>query len=45
MPIDVIVNCDNLGKDLAEALIAQGALDVMKVSQDYIRNSTVNTKP
>ncbi|KOB75559.1 Uncharacterized protein OBRU01_07318 [Operophtera brumata] len=42
IPIDVIIKCDNLGKDLAEALIAKGALEVMKISQDYIRNSTVD---
>ncbi|XP_075987749.1 porphobilinogen deaminase-like protein l(3)02640 [Anticarsia gemmatalis] len=40
MPIDVIIKCDNLGKDLANALIEKGALEVMKVTQDYIRNST-----
>lgn len=40
MPIDVIIKCDNLGRDLANALIEKGALEVMKVSQDYIRNST-----
>lgn len=39
VPIDVIVKCDNLGKDLANSLIEKGALDVMKVTQDYIRNS------
>lgn len=43
IPIDVIIKCDNLGKDLAEALIEKGALDVMKISQDYIRNSINKT--
>lgn len=41
MPLDVIEKCDRLGKHLANALIDKGALDVMKVSQDYIRNSTI----
>lgn len=40
IPIDVIIKCDNLGKDVANALIEKGALDVMKVSQDIIRSST-----
>lgn len=44
IPIDVIVKCDNLGKELANSLIAKGALEVMKVTQDYIRNSTVDMK-
>ncbi|KAF9793864.1 hypothetical protein SFRURICE_007395, partial [Spodoptera frugiperda] len=37
IPIDVIIKCDNLGKDVANALIEKGALDVMKVTQDIIR--------
>ncbi|KAH9642425.1 hypothetical protein HF086_007557 [Spodoptera exigua] len=41
IPIDVIIKCDNLGKDVANALIEKGALDVMKVTQDIIRSSTV----
>ncbi|KAI8433524.1 hypothetical protein MSG28_015553 [Choristoneura fumiferana] len=41
MPVDVIQKCDDLGRDLAESLIAKGALEVMKVTQDYIRSSTV----
>lgn len=40
IPIDVIIKCDNLGKDVANALIEKGALDVMKVTQDIIRSST-----
>lgn len=39
IPIDVIIMCDNLGRELADALIDKGALEVMKVSQDYIRNA------
>ncbi|KAJ0170508.1 hypothetical protein K1T71_013879 [Dendrolimus kikuchii] len=39
MPLDVIGKCDQLGKHLANALIEKGALDVMKVTQDYIRSS------
>lgn len=42
IPIEVITKCDSLGKELANSLIAKGALDVMKVSQDFIRNSTAN---
>ncbi|KAI8433522.1 hypothetical protein MSG28_015553, partial [Choristoneura fumiferana] len=30
MPVDVIQKCDDLGRDLAESLIAKGALEVMK---------------
>lgn len=41
VPIEVVIKCDNLGKDLANALIEKGALDVMKVTQDLIRSSTV----
>ncbi|XP_061725020.1 porphobilinogen deaminase [Cydia pomonella] len=41
MPVDVIEKCDLLGKDLAESLISKGALEVMKVTQDLIRSSTV----
>ncbi|XP_022828767.1 uncharacterized protein LOC111358096 [Spodoptera litura] len=40
IPVDVIIKCDNLGKDVANALIEKGALDVMKVTQDIIRSST-----
>ncbi|XP_026743503.1 uncharacterized protein LOC113505143 [Trichoplusia ni] len=39
MPIDVIIKCDNLGRDVANALIDKGALEVMKVTQDLIRSS------
>ncbi|XP_041985853.1 porphobilinogen deaminase [Aricia agestis] len=39
VPIDVIIKCENLGRDLAEALIEKGALEVMKVTQDLIRSS------
>ncbi|CAH0403698.1 unnamed protein product [Chilo suppressalis] len=39
IPIDVIEKCDSLGKELAEALIDKGALEVMKVTQDLIRNT------
>ena len=41
MPIDVIIKCDNLGRDVANALIEKGALEVMKVTQDLIRSSTM----
>lgn len=41
MPVDVIQKCEDLGRELAESLIAKGALEVMKVTQDYIRSSTV----
>lgn len=44
MPIDVIIKCDNLGRDLANALIDKGALEVMKVTQDMIRSSMVEKK-
>uniref|UniRef100_A0A2A4JUN9 hydroxymethylbilane synthase n=1 Tax=Heliothis virescens TaxID=7102 RepID=A0A2A4JUN9_HELVI len=40
IPIDVIIKCDNLGRDLANSLIEKGALEVMKVTQDLIRSST-----
>nr|XP_021183388.2 porphobilinogen deaminase [Helicoverpa armigera] len=40
IPIEVIIKCDNLGRDLANSLIEKGALDVMKVTQDLIRSST-----
>lgn len=43
VPIEVIIKCDNLGRDLANALIDKGALDVMKVTQDYIRSSVAKT--
>ncbi|XP_026483984.1 porphobilinogen deaminase [Vanessa tameamea] len=39
IPLDVILKCDDLGKDLANNLISKGALDVMKVTQDLIRSS------
>ncbi|XP_050680264.1 porphobilinogen deaminase [Leptidea sinapis] len=39
IPRDVIVKCDDLGRDLANALITKGALEVMKVTQDMIRSS------
>lgn len=39
MPIDVVIKCDNLGRDLANSLIDKGALEVMKISQDIIRSS------
>lgn len=39
MPLEVIEKCDKLGKELANALIDKGALEVMKVTQDYIRSS------
>ncbi|XP_052742986.1 porphobilinogen deaminase [Bicyclus anynana] len=42
IPIDVIIKCDNLGRDLANELISKGALEVMKVTQDFIRSSVVN---
>lgn len=43
VPIDVIIKCDNLGRDLANELINKGALDVMKVTQDLIRSSVVKS--
>ncbi|XP_048488305.1 porphobilinogen deaminase [Plutella xylostella] len=39
VPIDVIVKADELGRTLAKNLISKGALEVMKVTQDYIRSS------
>lgn len=42
IPIEVIKKCDSIGKELANALIEKGALEVMKVTQDLIRNSTAN---
>ncbi|XP_032524371.2 porphobilinogen deaminase [Danaus plexippus] len=39
IPVDVIMKCEDLGKELANNLITNGALDVMKVTQDLIRNS------
>ncbi|XP_049882271.1 porphobilinogen deaminase [Pectinophora gossypiella] len=39
IPIDVIKKCDDLGRDIANALIDKGALEVMKVTQDMIRSS------
>ncbi|XP_068624452.1 porphobilinogen deaminase isoform X2 [Battus philenor] len=39
IPLEVIESCDNLGKSLANTLISKGALEVMKVTQDYIRSS------
>ncbi|KAJ8706082.1 hypothetical protein PYW07_010859 [Mythimna separata] len=44
MPIDVIIKCDNLGRDVANALIDKGALEVMKVTQDIIRSSVSEKK-
>ncbi|CAK1595029.1 unnamed protein product [Parnassius mnemosyne] len=44
IPIGVIVSCDNLGRDLANSLISKGALEVMKVTQDYIRSSVATQK-
>lgn len=44
MPVDVIIKCDNLGRDVANALIDKGALEVMKVTQDLIRSSTMAKK-
>ncbi|KAG6461357.1 hypothetical protein O3G_MSEX012561 [Manduca sexta] len=41
IPIEVIIKCDNLGRDLANALIDKGALEVMKVTQDFIRSSVI----
>ncbi|XP_013197586.2 porphobilinogen deaminase [Amyelois transitella] len=43
MPIDVIKKCDELGKELAENLISQGAIEVMKVTQDIIRSSVTKS--
>ncbi|XP_063835464.1 porphobilinogen deaminase [Ostrinia nubilalis] len=42
IPIEVIEKCDNLGIELANSLISKGALEVMKVTQDYIRSSVAN---
>lgn len=42
IPIEVITECDKLGVELANSLISKGALDVMKVTQDYIRSSAAN---
>lgn len=42
IPIDVIIKCDSIGKELANALIEKGALEVMKVTQDMIRNSVAS---
>jgi hypothetical protein len=39
MDFEVIEKCDSIGKELANILISKGALDVMKVTQDFIRNS------
>ncbi|KAL4707057.1 hypothetical protein ACJJTC_011383 [Scirpophaga incertulas] len=39
IPIDVIEKCDTLGNELALSLISKGALEVMKVTQDFIRSS------
>ena len=39
IPLDVIIKCDSLGRDLANELIKKGALEVMKVTQDLIRSS------
>lgn len=41
LEIDAIKKCESLGRELADALIKNGAIDVMKVSQDYIRSSVV----
>ncbi|XP_034837687.1 porphobilinogen deaminase isoform X1 [Maniola hyperantus] len=43
IPIDVIIKCDKLGRDLANELISKGALEVMKVTQDLIRSSIVKS--
>ncbi|GBP25662.1 Porphobilinogen deaminase [Eumeta japonica] len=43
IPIDVIIKCEKLGKNLANVLISKGALDVMKVTQDLIRGSIEKT--
>lgn len=37
--IDVIDKCEALGKDLANILIEKGAIQVMKVTQDFIASS------
>lgn len=42
IPIDVITKCDSIGKELANVLIEKGALEVMKVTQDMIRNSVAS---
>lgn len=42
VPIDVIIKCDSIGKELANTLIEKGALEVMKVTQDLIRNSAAS---
>lgn len=44
IPYEVIVSCDNLGQDLANTLISNGALDVMKVTQDIIRTAAAAQK-
>ncbi|XP_052747875.1 porphobilinogen deaminase [Galleria mellonella] len=38
--LEVIEKCENIGKDLANILMSEGATEVMKVSQDTIRNSS-----
>ncbi|XP_053620895.1 porphobilinogen deaminase [Plodia interpunctella] len=43
MPIDVIKKCEELGVNLAGNLISQGAIEVMKVTQDIIRSSVANS--
>ncbi|CAH2061893.1 unnamed protein product, partial [Iphiclides podalirius] len=44
IPDEVIISCDNLGRDLANTLISKGALDVMKVTQDIIRSAAAAQK-
>ncbi|KAM3968727.1 porphobilinogen deaminase-like protein l(3)02640 [Aphomia sociella] len=39
IPLDVIEKCDNVGRELANKLMSEGAIEVMKVSQDIIRSS------
>lgn len=43
VPIDVIIKCDDLGRELANELIGKGAIDVMKVTQDLIRSAVVKS--
>lgn len=43
IPVNVIEKCENLGKRLAQNLIDEGALEVMKCSQDFIRGSVATS--
>lgn len=42
LPVEIIEKCENLGYDLAQSLIRNGALDVMHTAQEKIRGGFIS---